>query len=598
MRGFLNRLSIKKKIIIYSYLVVTPTMLLISGLLFFNNYKENNRNQIESNLKTVSSLADSIDMIQAEVTDLSTYICINAEVNNILTSDNPEKLNMDARIWYNEAPMQMIQDMVALKGYIKTVAIYPENGVQPYLRCIDSSSYIQGLDEVREQPIYQKALENKGKVVWKRSDKDSKDTYQANRNDKITVHRELFDLSKKKKLGYLVIGISADKITDLCENAVQNETQGVLVLSSDGTELTRLGKVEESVANFLKNQNYLTVSYKKRADNFTYKDYHIFAKQNKKDNAIIFKIIEIKDLKSQILTIAYTPIILLIGFLIGLFPVLIFISNLVSKPLQVVCNAMENFKQGDFNQQVEVTTGDEVGMVASCFNQMVMDIKELINTNYIIKLKERESELTALQAQINPHFLYNTLDSLYWQAEDAGNEEIAENILTLSQLFRLVLGEGKGIITVRDEKELIYRYLQIQKMRFSKRFDYVIQIEEGILEESIPKLILQPFVENAIVHGFENIDEWGLLSIHGYRKENYLVFVVKDNGKGMSPEQTAAILETEDSKRYANQRIGNYAIRNVKERLELKYKEEFRLEIFSEMSKGTEVIIKVPVSIT
>ncbi|MBU5332031.1 sensor histidine kinase [Anaerocolumna aminovalerica] len=598
MKSFLNKLSIKKKIILYSYLVVTPTMLLISGFLFIKNYKENSRNQIQSNLKTVSSLASSIDMIQAEVMDLSTYICINTKINSILTSSNPGELNKDVRLWLNDAPMQMIQDMVALKGYIKTVAIYPENGVRPYLRCIDSSSYLQNIEQVREQAIYQKTLENKGKVVWQRSNKDSKDTYQANRNDKIVLHRELFDLAKKKKLGYIVIGISADKITHLCENAVQNISQGILVLSSDGTELIRFGKVDDTVAKFLQNDSYITENYKRRTDNFTYKDYHIFAKQNDKNNAIIFKIVAIKDLKSQMLSIAYTPIILLIGFWIGLFPVLIFISNIVSKPLGTICKAMEKFKQGDFNQQVEVVTRDEVGMVAACFNQMVKDIKELINANYVIELRERESELTALQAQINPHFLYNTLDTLYWQAENAGNEEIAENILALSQLFRLVLGEGKGIITVREEKELIYRYLQIQKMRFSKRFDFVIQMDEFILEQNIPKLILQPFVENAIVHGFENTDELGFLSINGYREGNYLLFHIKDNGKGMNSEQVAAICEMEDSMRYASQRIGRYAIRNVKERLELKYKDDFNLEIFSEMSQGTEVVIKVPMSIT
>ncbi|WP_281533147.1 hypothetical protein [Anaerocolumna aminovalerica] len=116
MKSFLNKLSIKKKIILYSYLVVTPTMLLISGFLFIKNYKENSRNQIQSNLKTVSSLASSIDMIQAEVIDLSTYICINTKINSILTSSNPGELNKDVRLWLNDAPMQMISILSLLKA--------------------------------------------------------------------------------------------------------------------------------------------------------------------------------------------------------------------------------------------------------------------------------------------------------------------------------------------------------------------------------------------------------------------------------------------------------------------------------------------------
>ena len=132
-------------------------------------------------------------------------------------------------------------------------------------------------------------------------------------------------------------------------------------------------------------------------------------------------------------------------------------------------------------------------------------------------LSGKESELAALQAQINPHFLYNTLDSLYWQAMNADNEEIAESILALSQLFRLVLSQGKREVTVGQETELVSRYFQIQKMRFSKRLEYKINVEDSVKKAKIPKLILQPFVENAIVHGFENVSTPCELTVSGVR---------------------------------------------------------------------------------
>ena len=221
--------------------MITQNTLIISSLHFANNLQEKKKSQIDANIKVVGSLADSVDMLQAEVIDLSTYICINNEVNKILTADNAEILNRDARLWLNDAPMQMIQDMIALKGYIKTIAIYPENGVQPYLRCIDSSSYIQEMKEIRKQEIYRKAIEQKGKVIWQKVSKESKDTYQANRNDKIVLYRELFVSTKRKQLGYIVIGMSSEKITDLCVNAVQHDTEGILIVSFDGSELTRYG---------------------------------------------------------------------------------------------------------------------------------------------------------------------------------------------------------------------------------------------------------------------------------------------------------------------------------------------------------------------
>ena len=243
---------------------------------------------------------------------------------------------------------------------------------------------------------------------------------------------------------------------------------------------------------------------------------------------------------------------------------------------------------------VEVMTQDEVGEASACFNRMVDDIRELIDTNYVMALKERESELDVLQAQINPHFLYNTLDSLYWKATESGNDEIAEDILSLSQLFRLVLNRGNGIVTVQAEAELLDRYLHIQKMRFGKRLNYEISLDKNVLEEEIPKLILQPFVENAIVHGFEKTDGNYTLRVIGSKEEERMVFKIIDTGVGMNDEQMEAIWDNADTRKYASQRIGRYAIKNVKERLELIYHENYELHIESRVGQGTTVTVSVP----
>ena len=171
---------------------------------------------------------------------------------------------------------------------------------------------------------------------------------------------------------------------------------------------------------------------------------------------------------------------------------------------------------------------------------------------------------------------------------------MGEDVFSLSQLFRLVLNRGNGIVTVRTEAELLERYLHIQKMRFGKRLEYKISLEEQILEEEIPKLILQPFVENAIVHGFEKVEGNYFLSVTGKKAEHRMMFWIKDTGIGMSREQVEAIWEKKDNQKYASQRIGRYAIKNVKERLELMYHEDFELCIKSEKGQGTEVMLSVP----
>lgn len=291
--------------------------------------------------------------------------------------------------------------------------------------------------------------------------------------------------------------------------------------------------------------------------------------------------------------IAYMPLVILAFFMLGLLPLLLIISNIVTKPLRKLNEAINDVSEGNFDQQVEVLTHDEVGEVAECFNRMVLAIKELIDKNYVITLQEKESELAALQAQINPHFLYNTLDSLYWQAMEQDNEEIAESILALSQLFRLVLSQGKREVTVGQETELVSRYLQIQQMRFSRRLQYEVTVEDAVKQEKIPKLILQPFVENAIVHGFENVSTCCKVTVTAAQRKNRMHFEITDTGIGMSQSQIDEIWE-EEPDAYRKQRIGRYAIKNIRERLERRYKEDFILEIKSEVGKGTTVILELP----
>ena len=586
-------LSIRKKLVFYSYLVLVPILLLISILLFCYNYDVAVQEEEDTCLSSVQGLSDSIEAMQKSIIEMGTYICINNDITVLLTSNRPHQLNKDTQLWVNQAPMQMIQDMVAINGQIKTVAIYPENSVLPYLRCIDFSAHYTNIRDIREQEMYQQAVKTKSDFLWKRVPKGDKTAYEYNRTDKIVMYREIYDLAKRNKLGYLMIGASADRFDEVCRNALRDDKEMIFVVSKNGEILSSCGAVDMELAGKV-------IAEAENAGNKTQSEvgaideYKVYQYRNADTGTVVYKVAPRPGLANFADAVIYTPVALLVGVLLGLYPIMVLVSNIVSKPLKSLCIAMEKFKKGDFNQKVEVVTLDEVGEASACFNSMVDDIKELINRNYVMELKERESELDALQAQINPHFLYNTLDSLYWKALEAGDEELGEDIIALSQLFRLALSRGKGIVTVRNEAELLERYLHIQKMRFGKRLNYRIWMEESIQEELIPKLILQPFVENAIVHGFETGNADFYLSITGNREAEDMVFYIRDTGVGMSREQIQAIWEEPDTKQYASQRIGRYAIKNIKERLELVYGGNFELSIESKEGHGTAVKIRIP----
>ncbi|MGN1167126.1 MAG: histidine kinase [Lachnospiraceae bacterium] len=583
----------KKKLIFYGYVTISPVLFLICFVLFLSNYHKVVEEKLVNDISGVESLAESINMFQTEVKDITTYICINEEIHKLLLSENSEELNENAKLWLEEAPMQIVQDMISLKGDIKTIAIYPENGVRPYLRGMDASAYVSDVEAVHRSEIYQETIQSDNGMIWKLVQKGAGETYETNRTNKIVLYREIFDLTQKKTLGYIAIGVDQQRVNEMCQRIIQGDKESVLILDKNGGELARAGILDKNIEKYLKTQEFMKENYKNRPVHFTYDDYEIVCNQMDNNASIICKIVPEYGRQMRILDIVYMPLILLLGLLVGLCPLLLLISNIVTKPLQKLSVAIEKFSAGDFEQQVEVTTEDEVGEVARCFNRMVDDIRTLIDENYVITLQEKESELAALQAQINPHFLYNTLDTLYWQATDAGNEEIAENILALSQLFRLLLNQGKSEVTVEQEMELISRYLQIQKIRFGKRMNYEIRMEDSIRKVKIPKLILQPFVENAIVHGFENVTVPCQLTVTGKQDGEFVKFEVKDTGIGMNQYQIDAIWE-EEKEQYAKQRIGRYAIKNIRERLRLKYKDNFEMQITSNVGHGTTVILMIP----
>ncbi|MBA2940847.1 sensor histidine kinase [Paenibacillus sp. CGMCC 1.16610] len=264
-----------------------------------------------------------------------------------------------------------------------------------------------------------------------------------------------------------------------------------------------------------------------------------------------------------------------------------FISRHLSRPIKLLQSSMKQVEKGDFSIRSEFRSGNEIGQLGQTFNIMVGRIKDLMNQIIQNEESKRKSEMKLLEAQINPHFLYNTLDSIIWMAERKKHEEVVLMTSSLAKLFRAIINKNNETVPVRVEIEHITNYLLIQTLRYKDKLDFQIDIDPGILDIHIPKIILQPIVENAIYHGIKNSLEPGLVHITGKEDGDTIVFVVADNGVGMEPEKLDQILKMKDGI------VRGIGVSNVHERIKL-FGHEFGLSFRSEKWEGTEVTIVLP----
>ena len=262
------------------------------------------------------------------------------------------------------------------------------------------------------------------------------------------------------------------------------------------------------------------------------------------------------------------------------------LSYTFTRPIGRLKNAMKQVEAGDFEIQVESKAHDEIGMLIQSFNYMVSRLRQLIMEVYQQKLAQKNAELTALQAQINPHFLYNSLSIINWKAIEAGEDEISHVTLALSTYYRTSLNRGETMTTVAKEIDNIRAYLKIQLVMHDNEFRVVEQISDGLNDYMIPKLILQPLAENAIDHGIDvsdNEDPTLWLTIR--EEDKHIFFEIRDNGAGMTQEKADQILTYQSS---------GYGVRNVCDRIHVLYGEKGEMKIESTPGKGTRVFIRIP----
>lgn len=297
--------------------------------------------------------------------------------------------------------------------------------------------------------------------------------------------------------------------------------------------------------------------------------------------------VSLNSLKTQLLVVFVAAFILFLMSLVNSY-----ISSRITIPIRKLELSVNEIEKGNLNAKVDAEGSYEIRHLGQSVQNMAKQIQVLMADIVSEHEKKRKQEFDTLQSQINPHFLYNTLDIIVWMIENEKPDQAVKAVTALARFFRISLSRGKSIITVKDELEHVRNYLMIQHMRFKNRFSYTIEAEDEVLEFASLKLMLQPLVENAIYHGMEFMDGDGEIFISAWKEGEDLYLKVSDNGLGMTEEQVSRLFS--DTPHTGSSRGSGIGVKNVNERIRLYFGSEYGLSIESEPDEGTVVTIHLP----
>jgi Predicted signal transduction protein with a C-terminal ATPase domain len=299
-----------------------------------------------------------------------------------------------------------------------------------------------------------------------------------------------------------------------------------------------------------------------------------------------------KSLNDQVTDVIVTIIVALTSIILASVLVNILVTDSITTPIRILCDKTAMVAKGDFTTRTTCENHDELKILSESFNDMASKLEQQVKSIRLEQENLRHMESKLLQTQINPHFLYNTLDTIIWLIEGDKNKEAIDIVVALSEFFRIVVSKGRDFITIREEEIHINSYLQIQQSRYKDILDYEIAIPEELHGYQILKLTLQPLIENSLYHGIKMLRARGKITITGEIKDEVICFHVIDNGIGMNEEELYALrkeVETPGSKQSTG-----FGLANVNKRIKLNYGNQYGLEIRSKKGEGTDIIIKIP----
>lgn len=287
-------------------------------------------------------------------------------------------------------------------------------------------------------------------------------------------------------------------------------------------------------------------------------------------------------------------VIAMITILIAIVLFSYYIPLSISRPIKKVTEVTNEVASGNLTVRSDVFDGEETKMLSTSLNAMIDKINDLLDQVTTEQIRLRKAEFELLQSQINPHFLYNTLDAIVWLAEAGENEKVVSTVSSLSNFFRASLNQGKDIVTIKEDVGHVRSYLEIQQIRYQDILDYEIDIPDEINSYLIPKITIQPLVENALYHGIKNKRGKGKITITGSKHEDNVTISITDNGLGITEERLAVVLNNINNRSESEKTT--YGLYNVNERIRLDFGEEYGINIDSDYGSGTTVSVKLPLN--
>ena len=541
-------------------------------------------NSINYMSQIIQQVNYDIDTYIEYMENISSVIAKSSDVPRYLFDQNQTEAEREAE---KERILTQFQTIMESRDDIYNVAAVAKNGRYIINQGDDE---LTGYVDIESLDWYQAAMESKSGIAV--SSSHVQNAIQSSYKWVITLSRALVNNQTGEREGLFFVDLNYSAISDLCNNNSIEEKGYIFVLDAEGNIVYH--PKQQLMYGGLKTENRDAVM-ECREDSLIIDEggdskLYTMSKSKRTGWTVVGAVYTSELLKNneqaQMWYLLVASILLLA--VIGISSI---ISREITKPIRSLRDSMRKVQNGQFDTHVEVITENEIGSLGRSFNLMTSEIQALMEQNVYEQKQKRKSELKALQAQINPHFLYNTLDSIIWMSEAGENDEVVEMTSALARLLRQSISNDKEEVELEKEIEYVKNYLTIQKMRYKDKLEFFIYVDPRVAHVPIIKLVLQPLVENAIYHGIKYKETKGNLKIYARPVDGRVEIVVADDGIGMDEDVMEHIF---DEHRKEQKRNG-VGVPNVQKRLKLQYGSEYGIRYESVKGAGTKAVITIPV---